>query len=157
MFATTSRPVRWSGFAALACIAFLSGGLTGASAAETPASLAGVTLVTAEQAKKMVDSGVAIVDARVANEYAEAHVKGAISVPYKEKSAKAVDFNPKEDSFDLSKLPTDKNASLIFYCNAGECWKSYKASKAAVEAGWKKVYWMRGGFPEWKAKGYPVE
>jgi len=126
-------------------------------AAETPASLAGVTTVTAEQAKKMVDGGVPIIDARVANEYAEAHVKGALSVPYKEKSAKAVDFDPKEDSFDLSKLPADKNAALIFYCNAAECWKSYKASKMAAGAGWKKVHWLRGGFPEWKAKGYPVE
>jgi len=126
-------------------------------AAETPMTIAGVTTVTAEQAKKMVDGGTPIIDARVANEYAEAHVKGALNVPYKEKSAKAVDFDPKEDSFDLSKLPADKNAPLIFYCNAAECWKSYKASKAAIGAGWKKVNWLRGGFPEWKAKGYPVE
>ena len=125
-------------------------------AAETPMTLTGVTVVTAEQAK-MVAGGVPIIDARVANEYAEAHVKGALSVPYKEKSAKAVDFDPKEDSFDLSKLPADKNAPLIFYCNAAECWKSYKASKAAAGAGWKKVHWLRGGFPEWQAKGYPVE
>jgi rhodanese-related sulfurtransferase len=124
---------------------------------DTPASLAGVTLVTADQAKKMVDAGTPIIDARVANEYAESHIKGAKSVPYREKSAKAPNFDSKEDSFDLSKLPADKDAALIFYCNAGECWKSYKASKVALDAGYKKIHWLRGGIPEWKAKGYPVE
>ena len=130
---------------------------SGAVAADTPGSLSGVTLVSAEQAKKLMDGGVPIVDTRVANEYAELHVKGAMSVPYREKSAKAANFDPKEDSFDLAKLPADKNASVIFYCNAGECWKSYKASKVALDAGYKKVNWLRGGIPEWKAKGYPVE
>jgi rhodanese-related sulfurtransferase len=26
----------------------------------------------------------------------------------------------------------------------------------AIEAGWKNVYWFRGGFPEWKEAGMPV-
>ncbi len=139
------------------CAAVLTAAATAGFAADTPMNLAGGALVTAEQAKKRGDSGVPIIDARVSNEYAESHIKGAKSVPYKEKSAKDAKFDPKEDSFDLAKLPADKNAALIFYCNAGECWKSYKASKVAVDAGYKKVQWLRGGIPEWKAKGYPVE
>ena len=139
------------------CVTFLAAMATAAFAADTPTNLPGVTLVTAEQAKKLVDSGVPIIDARVANEYAESHIKGAKNVPYKEKSVKDVKFDPKEDSFDLAKLPADKSAPLIFYCNAGECWKSYKASKVALDAGYKKVQWLRGGIPEWKARGFPVE
>jgi rhodanese-related sulfurtransferase len=139
------------------CALALAAAATAGFAADTPMNLAGVTLVTAEQARKLVDGGVPIIDARVANEYVESHIKGAKSVPYKEKSAKDVKFDPKEDSFDLAKLPADKSAPLIFYCNAGECWKSYKASKLAFDAGYKKVQWLRGGIPEWKAKGYPVE
>ncbi len=123
----------------------------------TPESIPGTTVVTAEKAKAMAESGVLIVDTRVANEYVEQHIKGAVNVPYKEKSAKDVKFDAKQDSFDLSKLPADKNAPLIFYCNAGECWKSYKSSVLAVKAGHKNVYWLRGGIPEWKAKGFPVE
>ena len=129
----------------------------GAWAADTPASLDGVTVVTAEQAKKMQDKGVPLIDARVASEYAEKTVKGAISVPYNEKSAKDVKFDRKLDRFDLSKLPADKNAPLVFFCNAGECWKSYKASTVARDAGYKHVYWMRGGVPEWIAKGLPTQ
>jgi rhodanese-related sulfurtransferase len=128
-----------------------------AIAAETPASLASVTVVDAAKAKALMDGGAVMVDARVANEYAEAHIKGAKSIPYKEKSVKAVDYNPAEDTFDVGKLPSDKNAALVFACNGAECWKSYKAAAAAVNAGYKKVYWFRDGFPGWKAKGYPVE
>lgn len=128
-----------------------------AFAAETPASLKGAEIVDAAKAKSLMDGGAKMIDTRVANEYAEAHIKGAVNVPYKEKSAKAADFDVAQDSFDLAKLPADKNAALIMQCNGAECWKSYKGSSAALKAGYKKVYWFRGGFPEWKAKGLPVE
>jgi rhodanese-related sulfurtransferase len=129
----------------------------GAYANETPATLKGVTVVTADQVKKMMDSGTPVIDTRVANEFAEAHIKGAKSVPYREKSAKAVDFDATADSFDVSKLPSDKSTPVVFYCNAGECWKSYKAAVVASKAGYTKIQWFRGGFPEWKTKGFPVE
>ena len=51
----------------------------------------------------------------------------------------------------------DKAKPTIFACNGAECWKSFKASKAAVALGFQKVYWLRGGLPEWDAKGLPVE
>lgn len=143
------------GLLGLAVLAFPT--LAFSSGPQTPESIPGVAAITAEKAKAMVESGVMIVDTRVANEYVEQHIKGAISIPYKEKSAKSVDFDVKLDSFDLSKLPADKDTSVIFYCNAGECWKSYKSSVIAVKAGYKNVYWLRGGIPEWKAKGYAVE
>lgn len=129
----------------------------GILAAETPNALKGATLVDAAKAKSLIDGGAQAVDARVANEYAEGHIKGAISVPYKEKSAKAADFDASLDSIDLAKLPANKSANLVFYCNGAECWKGYKAAAAAIKGGYKSVYWFRLGVPEWKAKGYPVE
>lgn len=148
-------------FKKLMLVAFSTAAFTLASvpahAVETPASLDGAAVVTADKAKDLQAKGATVVDTRVANEYAEAHIKGAISVPYKEKSAKAPDFDASQDKFDLSKLPGDKNAPIVMYCNAGECWKSYKASKVALAGGYKKVYWFRGGFPEWKSKGFPTE
>lgn len=123
----------------------------------TPPDLAGVTVVTAVQVRALMLKGVLLVDTRVASEYVEQHIKGAVSIPYKEKSAKSPDFNGRLDRFDLSKLPRDKHTPVIFYCNAGECWKSYKASKTAFQAGYTKVYWLRGGIPEWKSNGLPVE
>lgn len=128
-----------------------------ALAVETPTSLAGATLVNAEQAKAAMDKGALVFDVRTANEYAEGHIKGAKNIPYKEKSAKAADFDASQDSFDLSKLPSDKNTKMVLQCNGPDCWKSYKASVVAIKAGYKGILWFRTGFPEWKAKGYPVE
>ncbi len=128
-----------------------------ACATETPATLAGVKLVSADEAKKLQDGGVLLVDTRVAAEYAEKTIKGAKSIPYKEKSAKEVGFDPSMDDFDLTKLPSDKAAPLVFFCNAGECWKSYKASVVAQKAGYTKINWLRGGLPEWSAKGLPTQ
>jgi rhodanese-related sulfurtransferase len=123
----------------------------------TPETISVATLVTAERAKTLMDNGVLMVDARVANEYVEQHIKGAINIPYKEKSGKSVKFDASKDKFNLSKLPSDKNTEIIFYCNGSECWKSFKATTVAAKAGYKKLYWLRGGIPEWKAKGFPVE
>lgn len=128
-----------------------------AIAADTPSELAGATLVTADRAKELAAKGAHLLDVRSANEFAEGHIKGAKNVPYKEKSEKKAGFDAGQDSFDLAKLPADKAADLIVYCNGAECWKSYKAGATAIKAGYKKVYWLRGGLPEWKGKGHPVE
>ncbi|MEO7402573.1 MAG: rhodanese-like domain-containing protein [Burkholderiales bacterium] len=128
-----------------------------AVANQTPATLDGVKVVQALDVKQHLDAGVPIIDTRAAAEYAESHIKGARSVPYREKSAKSADFDAAQDSFDLTKLPADKSKPVVFYCNAGECWKSYKASKVALAAGYKQVLWFRGGIPEWKSKGMAVQ
>ena len=143
---------RWLGALVLAL-----GFSVAAMASETPAKLDGVKNVTAEEAKKLIDRGVPAIDTRVASEYAEKTIKGAKSVTYKEKSAKDVKFDRTQDQFDLSKLPADKNAALIIFCNGGECWKSYKASVVARDAGYKQIHWLRGGMPEWVAKGLPTQ
>ena len=123
----------------------------------TPKLLPGATVITAQQAKEMMDKGVRLYDTRVDYEYKESHIKGAISLPYKEKSAKEVDFDQKQDAWDVSKLPQDKDTPIILSCNGPECWKSYKSAKVAVQNKYAKVYWFRGGYPEWKAAGFPVE
>ncbi len=128
-----------------------------AHAAETPTTLAGVKTVSADEVKKLLDAGVPVIDTRVAAEYAEKTIKGAKSVPYKEKSAKEPGFDASQDQFDLSKLPGDKASPVVFFCNAGECWKSYKASVVAAKAGYTKISWFRGGMPEWSGKGLPTQ
>jgi len=138
-------------------VILLAGMAGNAAAVDTPNVLAGVTVIDSAKVQEMMRSGVTLYDTRVAAEYAEAHIKGAKSLPYKEKSAKAVGFDKSQDEFALDKLPADKNTAVIFYCNAGDCWKSYKASKVAVDVGYKRVNWFRGGIPEWRSKGLPVE
>jgi len=126
-------------------------------AAETPTTLKGATLVSAAEVSKLLSSGAAVIDTRVAAEFAEKTIKGAKNVTYKEKSTKDINFDAAQDQFDLSKLPADKAAPVVFFCNAGECWKSYKASVVAMKAGFTKVNWFRGGMPEWQKAGLPTQ
>ena len=128
-----------------------------AYASTTPDKLDGASMITAEQARDLQAKGVPLIDTRVAAEFAEKTIKGAVNVPYKEKSAKATDFDRKLDSFDMAKLPGSKNTPVVFFCNAGECWKSYKASVVSRDSGYTKIYWLRGGLPEWAAKGLPTQ
>lgn len=139
----------------LAASTFLSSGT--ALATQTPTSIKGAEIIDVAKAKSMMDSGVKMIDARVANEYAEEHIKGSINVPHKGPSANVPDFDSSQDSFDLAKVSPDKNAPVILYCNGVECWKSYKAAVIAVKAGYKKIYVLRDGIPAWKAKGLPIE
>jgi rhodanese-related sulfurtransferase len=123
----------------------------------TPTSLPGAKIISAAEAHALIAKGIAVFDVRVEDEYRTAHVPGAVSVTYKESSAKEVGFDPADDQFALNRLPKDKNAPFMMYCDGTICWRSYKSAVMAIQAGWKNVYWFRGGFPEWKAAGLPVE
>ena len=128
-----------------------------ALADDTPNALNGAKVVAAEDVAKAQAAGAVVVDTRVASEFAEGHIKGAVSVPYREKSQKSVAFDASQDEFNLAKLPADKGAAVVLYCNGPECWKSFKSSSAAIKGGYTNVLWYRLGFPDWKAKGLPVE
>jgi ABC-type phosphate/phosphonate transport system substrate-binding protein/rhodanese-related sulfurtransferase len=123
----------------------------------TPRILDGVKIVSAEEVAELIKKGVPVYDTRSEEEYRDKHIKGAKWLPYAEKSAKEVGFDVAKDSFDVVRASESKDAPVIFACNGAECWKSYKSSVAAVKAGYKQVYWFRGGFPEWVARGYPIE
>ncbi|MFO7542121.1 MAG: rhodanese-like domain-containing protein [Thiobacillus sp.] len=123
----------------------------------TPTSLPGATIISAAEAKASIAKGIPVYDVRVEDEYLTAHVPGAVSVPYTEGSAKEVGFDPADDQFSLNRLPKDKKAALIMYCDGTICWKSYKSATMAIQAGWKNIYWFRGGLPEWKEAGLPVK
>jgi len=123
----------------------------------TPTSLPGAKIISAAEAKALIADGMKVYDVRLEEEYSHGHVPGAMLVPYNESSAKEVGFDPGEDKFDLKKLPADKNTAFMMYCDGTICWKSYKSATMAIQNGWKNVIWFRGGFPEWKAAGFPVE
>ncbi|MFP5381879.1 MAG: rhodanese-like domain-containing protein [Gammaproteobacteria bacterium] len=122
----------------------------------TPTSLPGGKLINAAEARDLIAKGVPVYDVREDEVYNAGYVPGAIHVAYKEGSAKEVGFDPADDQFSLNRLPKDKNAPFIMYCDGTICWKSYKSAVMAIKAGWKNVYWFRGGFPEWKDAGFTI-
>ena len=122
----------------------------------TPKALPGATVVDHDTVKALVSNGAVLVDTRIESEYKDKHIPGALWLPYGEKSLKDVAFDAKADNFPgLAKL--DREQHIVFQCNGPECWKSYKASRAAIAAGYKHVYWFRGGMPEWEMAGERTE
>ncbi|HRD84762.1 MAG TPA: PhnD/SsuA/transferrin family substrate-binding protein [Rubrivivax sp.] len=114
----------------------------------TPTSLPGAKVVSAADVDKLKAEGAVLVDTRTEKEFKARHIPGALFIPYVEKSLKDVAYDASVDDFSgLSRL--DPAKPTVFFCNGPECWKSYKASKAAVGKGFKTVYWFRGGMPEW--------
>lgn len=122
----------------------------------TPRDLPGARVVDPATVAQLLQGGARYIDTRTEAEFKAGHVPGAKLVPYVEKSPKEADFDPKPDQFDLSRLPQERDAVLVFACNGAECWKSFKASHAALRAGYKRVHWFRGGFPAWRAAGLEI-
>ena len=124
----------------------------------SPTSLPGVNRITAREAQTLLAQGATLVDARTEKEFKTKRIRGAVSATYVERSLKEVAFNAAQDDFQaLDKLSLDKTKPVIFACNGVECWLSYKAAKVATTKGFKSVYWLRGGLPEWDAAGLPTE
>lgn len=123
----------------------------------TPRELPGARVVDPAAVVQLLQQGASYIDTRTEAEFKAGRVPGARLLPYVEKSPKDADFDPRLDQFDLSKLPPQRDALLIFACNGAECWKSYKASHAALKAGYSRVHWFRGGFPAWRAAGHKFD
>jgi len=145
----------------LVVLAFCLGGIGNAVAVEdakTPTTLADARIVAADEVKKMSDAKAAFfVDTRSPVNFGKGHVPGAASIAYREKSEKVPNFDASADKFELSRLPSDKSAKIVFYSDGPTGWKSYKAAVLTVNAGYKNVMYFRDGYSSWVSKGYPEE
>lgn len=117
-----------------------------AVADKSPESIEGTTKVTAEGFIELVDAipNLIVIDSRIPGDRKQGYVEGSISLP---------DVETNCDT--LAKHIPDKSAATLFYCNGVKCGRSAKAVKIALACGYSNVYWFRGGFEEWLAKGYP--
>lgn len=117
-----------------------------AQAAESPTTVTGATTIDGTQAKALFDKGVVFVDMRTDKDWGAGRIPGAVHL-------------------ELSKAFTDaglgakvkKDQEVVMYCNGVSCLRSSEASAKAVGWGYKKVYYYRLGFPDWKSAGYPAE
>lgn len=145
-------------FAILMCLSLLPALLTAAEAEKTPTpeTLEGGKVISAGEARALAGKeDVYFLDMRKAVNYGRGHIPGAVSTPYKWTSEGDVKIRTGE--FDISKLPGDKNATVVFYSDGPTGWKSYKAAQEAIKAGYKNVLYFRGGSAAWFEKDYPVE
>jgi rhodanese-related sulfurtransferase len=88
-------------------------------------------------------TGLVVVDMRGAADYAEEHVAGAISLPYRTLS--------EESTAHLS-----RDALYVCYCWDPGCNAGAKGAARLAELGFR-VKEMIGGLEYWKRNGYPTE
>lgn len=102
-----------------------------------------IKLVTADEMQTLMElDDVQLVDVRTPEEYKEGFIA----------NAQNIDFNSPTFDEDVSKL--DKNKPVILYCKGGG--RSSKCSKKLLEAGFVKIYDLKGGITQWKFKGLEV-
>ena len=117
-----------------------------AYADKTPQDIAGTIKVDSEAVIDLVSQypNLVIVDSRIPGDRLQGYIEGSVSLP-----------DVKTDCDSLALIIQNKSFPVLFYCNGINCGRSAKAVRIAVKCGYEKIYWFRGGFVEWKAKGYP--
>jgi len=110
--------------------------LTGCSAEKGEKDVAGYEMITAQQAKEIMDTqdGYVILDTRTAEEYEQGHIPGAIVISHEEIREKA------------ERVLTDKDQLILVYCRSGR--RSKLAAQDLVELGYTNVKEF-GGIIDW--------
>ncbi|MEX0685472.1 MAG: metalloregulator ArsR/SmtB family transcription factor [Balneolales bacterium] len=99
--------------------------------------------VTMDQLLERVQGGKALVlDVRPQAEYNDGHISSALSIPYDELLEQ------------LSSLP--KNKEIVAYCRGPLCALADDAIKLLNDYGYRAIR-LEVGYPEWSAKGFPIE
>jgi rhodanese-related sulfurtransferase len=98
-----------------------------------------------EQAYRLHIQGIKFIDARMPDDYAAGHIKGAYNIP----------FDGDESYRDILNS-FSKDEILVVYCEGTDCDLSIYLSNEIFEKGFKRVYVFFGGWNEWVEKNYPV-
>lgn len=116
---------------------------------DTPTSLQGVRIVTADELRTLLSQrAVKVYDLRKKASYVEGHIPGSVNA--------ARHYDEKDKTLDASVLDKDRATTVVFYSHGVSGWKSYWAAKSAVTSGYSNVLWLRGGYAEWEDKNLPV-
>ena len=103
-----------------------------------------ITLVTAEEMLSLMEmEDVQLVDVRSAKERMDGFIE----------SSQNIDFNSPTFDQDIQKL--DKSKPVILYCRSGA--RSAKCAKKLKEAGFVKIYDLKGGITQWLFDDHDVE
>lgn len=130
--------------AALFVFAFLT--VPNAGAQESPLTVEGATTVDAAAAKALFEKGVTFVDVRSIDLWEAGRVPGA----------KHLELFTAFNKDALAKIAA-KDKEVVIYCAGPGCKRSSKACVKAVDWGYTKVYYFRGGYPAWRTAGYPTD
>jgi rhodanese-related sulfurtransferase len=145
------RTSRTGGLAVFATLAMLQSPLFAAGKSPsrdlTATATAAVAItIDAEHLIELYQSvpGLRIIDSRLRQDHALGHIEKSSSLPLNETNCKS-----------LSALASDMDQAMVFYCNGSGVDASTDAVHIASNCGYKRLFWLRGGFIEWQDKDYP--
>lgn len=103
--------------------------------------------ISREELKAKLDrgEGIVLVEALGEARFEEAHLPGAINVPY-----------DRVDELAPTMLP-DKSAQIVVYCSNGPCRNSGIASRRLSQLGYADVRDYHEGKQDWMEAGLPIE
>ena len=107
----------------------------------------GIRIVDLEEARRAVESGVTVIDARRKDEFDEGHIPGAVLFDY-------YDMGAYRDRV-LAILSNERE--IMVYCSEETCDDSELLAKELYVLGFTKLLLFKGGFAEWTGAGLPVE
>ncbi len=110
-----------------------------------PVKVAKESLVDYAFVKKLVEQGAgnfALIDSRPLPRFQQGTIPGAINVPY-----------PAWDKV-VNRLPADRNALLVFFCQGVTCQMSPLSQRKAIALGYKNTKVYHEGVPEWQSRDY---
>ena len=103
-----------------------------------------IEVVTAEEMQEILDlEDVQLIDVRTPHEFNEGYIKGAQNI------------NFYSDTFEEDILKLDKTKPVMLYCKSGR--RSATCAEKLVEAGFVKVYDLKGGITQWEHENRDVE
>lgn len=110
-----------------------------------PEKIAGVETLNAEQVIELLisDQPPVLIDARIMKDRDYGYIESSISLP-----------DIKTNCESLERIAPDKDSHMLFYCNGVQCGRSVVSIKVARSCGYHHLSWFKGGFAEWKEKGY---
>ena len=113
---------------------------------EVVKNISGAEVITAEGLLNKVYEypGLVIVDTRHRGDRVQGYIEGSVNLP-----------DTDTDCSRLAEIISSYETPVMFYCNGIKCERSANAIHKAIACGYEKIYWLRGGFNEWKAKGFP--
>ncbi|WP_055435245.1 rhodanese-like domain-containing protein [Lacinutrix algicola] len=96
-----------------------------------------ITVVSVEEMQTLIAlENVQLVDVRTPAEHNVGHIS----------NSQNIDYNSPTFDDDITRL--DKDKPVILYCQKGG--RSAKCADKLLEAGFKKIYDLKGGFSEWE-------
>ena len=103
-----------------------------------------IKVVTTEEMQAILKMDeVQLVDVRTPEEFSEGYIK----------NAQNIDYNSPTFEQDILKLNKDK--PVMLYCHSGG--RSAKCAQKLKDAGFKKIYDLKGGISKWKHEGLAIE